>query len=561
MNNGNVNNNNKTNNNHVWPVRGGERQVPVPEPFTRALRRRPADACPDANCLFRYAPRGCGFTCGLTGYQTSAHPLFRPEAVFTAYRRCRRRKRNTINAQRFEAGLEENLFALSRELSSGTYQPGRSVVFLVNKPKRREIFAADFRDRVVHHLLVDELEPEWEKRFIFDSYACRRDKGTHKAVDRLRSFCRKVTRNGTRRAWYLQLDIRGFFIHIDRRVLFERLAAFEEDPVRLDLIRRLVFHEPVDNCLFKGCRQEDCLRLPSHKTLFHAASFKGLPIGNLTSQFFANVYLDMLDQFVKRRLGVRYYVRYCDDFVLLADDRAQLKAWEREIERFLTGHLKLNLNPKRTLRRVSNGIDFLGYIVRPDYLLVRRRVVNALRERLDSVAETPARENPAQPPEGSIRTVIRYDRKAMRSVSAWLNSYHGHFRRASSHRLQQSVFLKYPWLNEWFFDRPPFHEKHPPPDSALRLSRQAGWYRRQFPGHVLCVRLGNGFRLYPATEKQQDMLNLFGFSRGVPPSMERTLREHLWSANIPVVWIERTEKFNGFVYERMLTEEWKPMER
>jgi hypothetical protein len=607
MNNGNVNNNNKTNNNYVWPVRGGEQRFSAPEPFAtagvrsaaaasrlagKAAPRRSAAACPDSTCLFRHAPQGCGFSCGLAAYPAPEYPLFKPEAVFTAYRRCRRRKRNTINAQRFEAGLEDQIFTLSRKLGAGTYHPGRSVVFMVNKPKRREIFAADFSDRVVHHLLVDELEPEWEKRFIYDSYACRKEKGTHKAVEQLRSFCRKVTNNNTRCAWYLQLDIRGFFINIDRRILFDRLAAFESDPLRLDLIRRLVFHEPVENCIFKGCTKEDGLALPAHKTLFHAKPFKGLPIGNLTSQFFANVYLDMLDQFIKRRMGVRYYVRYCDDFILLSDSPEQLKRQEAEIETFLRTQLRLELNPKRKLRRISDGIDFLGYIVRPDYLLVRRRAVNGLRERLTSVCgekkdirlpkneaqgEWSGADNLPVPPApatgaifysvgadggraccgGAERVVIRHDGETIQKVSAWLNSYHGHFRLASSHRLQASFLTHYPWIEDWFYPQPPFYQKHPPPVCALRFAKQVGWYRRQFPGHLLCIRLGKGFRLYPANEQQQRVLDLFGFPCNLPPSMEQGLRNRLWNTAVPVAWIERTEKFNGFVYERQLKEEWK----
>lgn len=150
----------------------------------------------------------------------AGHPMFRMESVYRAYLRCRRHKRGTVNAMRFEQNLEENLVGLHEELSAGTYRPGKSVAFLVEKPKRREIFAADFRDRVVHHLLVGNLELEWERRFIHDSYACRKRKGTHAGVERLRSFARQVTANGTRRAWYLQLDVRGYFITLDRNILF-----------------------------------------------------------------------------------------------------------------------------------------------------------------------------------------------------------------------------------------------------------------------------------------------------------------------------------------------------
>ena len=147
------------------------------------------------------------------------HPLFSLENIYRAYRRCRRRKRATCNALLFEQDLEENLLALHEELNSGTYAPGRSIAFLVKKPKQREIFAADFRDRVVHYLLAGYLEPAWEARFIHDSYACRKGKGTHKGVERLKGFTRKVTANGSRPAWYLQLDVRGYFVTLDRNIL------------------------------------------------------------------------------------------------------------------------------------------------------------------------------------------------------------------------------------------------------------------------------------------------------------------------------------------------------
>jgi RNA-directed DNA polymerase len=213
--------------------------------------------------------------------------------------------------------LEENLLELYETLNDQSYTPKPSIAFLVNKPKRREVFAADFRDRVVHHLLVNYLEPQWEQRFIYDSYACRQEKGTHKAVERLRTFTRKVTANETRRAWYLQLDVRGFFIALNRQILFKRLAKHETDPTILWLIQVILFNDATQNCRFRQARRGDFDRLPPHKTLFKATPDCGLPIGNLTSQFFANVYLDQFDQWVKHQLKARYYLRYCDDLYFI----------------------------------------------------------------------------------------------------------------------------------------------------------------------------------------------------------------------------------------------------
>ncbi len=199
------------------------------------------------------------------------HPLFTLANLYRAYRQCRRRKRGTCNALLFEQRLEENLLDLHKELIEGSYTPGRSIAFLVEKPKRREIFAADFRDRVVHHLLVGHLEPFWERRFIHDSYACRKGKGTLAGVDRLQQFLRKATANDTRPAWYLQLDVRGFFMAIDRHRLYRRLITRERNSAIRGLIHTVLFHEPAENCLLRGANRAAFETLPAHKTLFKAA--------------------------------------------------------------------------------------------------------------------------------------------------------------------------------------------------------------------------------------------------------------------------------------------------
>lgn len=296
------------------------------------------------------------------------------ENLYRQYYRCRRNKRNTVNALRFEADQERNLIRLREQLLSRTYQPGRSVCFFTARPKLREIFAADFRHRVVHHLLVEYLERIWEPVFIHDSWACRPGKGVHRGVARLQQFLRQATANGSRRAWYLQLDIANYFMSMDREILFRLLAARLRDESALWLTPVLVFHDCTANYALRGSRQL-LARIPPHKTLFGAAPGKGMPIGNLNSQFFANVYLNGLDQFVKHELRCRQYLRYCDDFVLLGDSPGQIEAWRERIAEFLRTHLALELNPRQILAPVANGVDFLGYVVRSDYRLVRRRVV------------------------------------------------------------------------------------------------------------------------------------------------------------------------------------------
>ncbi len=246
--------------------------------------------------------------------------LFSLENLYRHYLQCRRNKRHTLNALRFEARQEETCWRCGTPWSITPTRPLVPSVLSSSVPKLREIFAADFRDRIVHHVLVDELERTWEPIFIHDSYACRTGKGVHAGVDRLQQFIRQVTHNGTRRAGYLQLDIHNYFMSIDKEILFALLAPKIHDDDVLWLTRLLVFHDCTQDYLLKG-DPELLARIPPHKTLFGAGPNQGLPIGNLNSQFFANVYLNGLDQFVKHQLQCRHYLRYCDDFVLLAPER------------------------------------------------------------------------------------------------------------------------------------------------------------------------------------------------------------------------------------------------
>jgi hypothetical protein len=377
-------------------------------------------------------------------------------------------------------------------LSARAYAPARSVCFVCKRPKLREIFAADFRDRVVHHVLVDYLERIWEPIFIHDSWACRKGKGVHGAVRRLQQFIRQATANGTRPAWYLQLDIRNYFMRIDKQVLFDLLAPRIDDPDALWLARVLVFHDCTENYVMKGdARLFE--RLPPHKTLFGCGQGKGLPIGNLNSQFFANVYLNGLDQFVKHELKCRWYLRYCDDFVLLSTEREQLLQWRARIETYLRENLQLELNPARErLRPVSDGVDFLGYIVRRDYLLVRRRVVNHLREKLADFEKRLVAE-------GAGWRRYDFDGATLDELQAVLASYLGHFRLANAHRLRQSLWRRYAFLREYLeFDsdtgRLARRDKCPP---GLRgVARQYRHFRRVFRGDVLFFQVGRFMEFY-----------------------------------------------------------------
>jgi RNA-directed DNA polymerase len=428
------------------------------------------------------------------------------ENLYRQYHACRRNKRNTHNALHFEVEQEKHLIDLREALVNRTYRPGRSVCFFATKPKLREIFAADFRDRVVHHLLVDYLEKIWEPVFIHDSYACRKGKGVHAGVQRLQTFLRQATANGTRPAWFLQLDIHNYFMRIDKDILFGLLAARLRDETALWLAHMLVYHDCTTDYVLRG---NPALReaVPPHKTLFGTESNKGLPIGNLNSQFFANVYLNRLDQFVKHELKCRHYLRYCDDFVLLANDPDTLRDWRVRIEDFLRMELALELNPKQRLAPVSNGIDFLGYIVRRDYLLVRRRVVNNLKTKLHACETRLVRE------QDGVRA-YRFDETELDALAATLSSYLGHFRLANSWNLWQSLWAGFPFLAQYFeFDAGRWRlvRKYPVPAGLDIVRRQYRYFRWRFPEDALLFRVGRFYEFYDI--RMPPWLTMLGLKR------------------------------------------------
>lgn len=363
--------------------------------------------------------------------------------LYRAYLACRKRKRATSQAQHYELHLLNELVSAHERLQNQSWQPRRTACFVTTRPKAREIHAAAFADRVIHHLLVPQLEKRYEPLFIHDSYSNRKDKGTHKAVLRLQQFMRQVSCNQKRRAYYLQLDIKNFFNSINKPLLFKLLKKKITDPQLIWLCRSLLIHNPCLNVKEYGSRKKFA-QVPPHKRLKNAPPHTGLPIGNLTSQFFANVYLNELDQFIKHQLKCKHYLRYVDDFILLHHDKAQLESWREAIIEFLQTCLLLVLKDNGKLQPVSNGADFLGYIVRPHYCLVRRRVVGNLREKLNQFNSNGELSRPYSP----YNTAITIE--TIELLYATLASYLGHFSHASSYRLIRSLWQEYPWLNRYF---------------------------------------------------------------------------------------------------------------
>jgi hypothetical protein len=302
-----------------------------------------------------------------------------------AYIDCRRDKRNTPAALEYELDQERCLCALHRALIDGTYRPGPSTCFAITRPKLREVWAAAFEDRIVHHLLYNRVAQAIEASFIADSCACIPGRGTLYAARRLEAKIRSITRNWTRPAFYLKCDIANFFTSIDKRILQEHLAARIRERWWLELALQILFHDPRPAAEIRG-RPEVLARIPPHKSLWRQPAHLGLPIGNLSSQFFANVYLDVLDRHVKHELRARHYVRYVDDLVLLHESPRQLNAWRADIEAFLPAELGIRLNPAKTiLQPVDRGADFVGHLIRPHHRTIRRRTFNDVLQRLVGV--------------------------------------------------------------------------------------------------------------------------------------------------------------------------------
>ena len=260
--------------------------------------------------------------------------------MLSAWREFLRGKRKRKDIAEFSLNLTDNTLALHRELASKIYRHGQYQAFKINDPKPRDIHKATVRDRLLHHAVYRILYPYFDRKFIFDSYSCRYDKGVHRAINRLRKYARKISRNHTRTAWVLKCDIRKFFASIDHAILINILEQHIKDK---DVIWLL--NEVVDSFHTEG------------------QPAVGLPLGNLTSQLLVNVYMNEFDHFLKRGLKVVYCIRYADDFVILHDDKKYLENILPKISAFLETKLKLSLHPDKVfIKTIASGVDFLGWV-------------------------------------------------------------------------------------------------------------------------------------------------------------------------------------------------------
>ena len=322
--------------------------------------------------------------------------------LYQAYYDARRHKRNKPYQLRFEADLERNLNALCDELYNRTYKPYPSTCFIITDPKKREVFAADFRDRIVHHLYYNYTHELYERTFIYDSYSCIRDRGTHFGIARLEQHIRQESQHYTVPCYVLKMDISGYFMHINRQLLLsiclatlERMSVHRilkhvpttwQEVLDMDFVRYLtheiVLLNPIKDCRLHGS-EEEWADLPKSKSLFYSPVGCGLPIGNLTSQLFSNVYLNVLDQYVKRKLRCRHYGRYVDDFYVVSADKEFLLEVAERVKEMLLMRLHLEINDGKTkVLSIWHGVDFLGAYVKPHRQYASRQMVMRMREKL-----------------------------------------------------------------------------------------------------------------------------------------------------------------------------------
>ncbi|MGC9309068.1 MAG: reverse transcriptase domain-containing protein [Candidatus Nanoarchaeia archaeon] len=321
--------------------------------------------------------------------------------LFLAYKKARKHKTKKFYVKEFEKELYDNLLKLHKELKNQTYYPKPLVTFILRDPKTRKISKSDFRDRVVHHTLVRIIEPIFDKGFIYDSCANRIGKGNLFALSRFNKFKRKVTNNLKTDAFCLKADIKHYFKEVNHPILVNIIKRKIKDEKVIWLIKQILANLPAGKL--------DCK--------------KAMPLGNLTSQFFANIYLNELDYFIKHKLKSKYYIRYVDDFVILHKNKQKLEKFNKEINNFLEKKLKLELHKQKSrIINLSRGIDFVGFRNLWHHRLLRKRNIKNMQTK-----------------------VIRYQRgeimkrEILESFQGW-NAYAKH---ANTYKLRQNIVKKF----------------------------------------------------------------------------------------------------------------------
>ena len=374
--------------------------------------------------------------------------------LFQSYYDARKNKRNTINSLDFEFKLEENLIDLYEELISWKYEVWKSIYFIQTHPVKREIFAWNFRDRIVHHLIYNYISPVFEKDFIYDSYSCRKWKWTSFWIKRIEKFIRSCSENYKEDCYILKLDISGYFMSIDKDILFEKVekilqynnfSLFQRDDLKasrmgeglekqnhnflLNIIKKVIYNDLTKNAIFKWKRY-DYIWLPKNKSLFFAEPWTGLPIWNLTSQLFSNIYLSDFDKYVKNELKCKYYGRYVDDFIIVHKDKDYLTKLIPIINFYLKENLKLTLHPKKIyLQHYTKWVLFLWAFIKPHRKYIRKRSIWYFCNKINLLNNRVKNNN------------YKLDYSLKHDFIAILNSYLGMMKHYKTYKLRKKILL------------------------------------------------------------------------------------------------------------------------
>ena len=327
-----------------------------------------------------------------------------------AYIAAKKGKSSKSEVEEFEKIAKTELEKLVTEIYSRTYQPSPSTAFIVNKPVKREIFAAAFRDGIVHHFLFNQVASWWDARFIEDNYSCRKGKSTLYGVKRLSKHMRSASNNYSKETYVLKLDLQGYFMSLNRKKIYSRALwglnrqfpkkGFEYQICKY-LWKVIIFNNPVE-CVTLRCPRSAWKGLPASKSLFKQAKGQGIAIGNLTSQLISNIYLDQLDRFVTFNLGYKHYGRYVDDFYLISNSKNSLIKATKKIEKYLKTELGLVLHPnKRYLQNINKGVAFLGAVVYPYRIQPGKRLKTNMKTALEDL-------NCSEATEASYRGLVKH---------------------------------------------------------------------------------------------------------------------------------------------------------
>lgn len=373
------------------------------------------------------------------------------EELYKAYSDCRRHKWKTSNAAHFQVDLAKNLYQLWIDLNKGRYKIGRSIAFIVDKPVYREVFAADFRDRIVHHLLINRIIFAFEEEMIDNSFSCRKGKGTLYGIKTLEKEVNLITNGYKEKAYVLKCDLKSFFMTIGKDMLYHKIDNLIRNKVYNNDTKQYEFTTGLAKLIIHNCPQYDCIRkhevkkwslLPREKSLFNIPVTHGIPIGNLTSQIFANYLLNDFDKFIYEELGFRYYGRYVDDFYILSNNKDSLIKVIPRLKAKLS-EIGAHLHPNKIyIQDINKGVQFIGGIIKPNRTYITNRTIGNLKRFL-------------------VKKEIEFENKIITAndiekLVNGFNSYMGFLKHHATYNIRKKIVLGHlmkPFLMLCYFDK------------------------------------------------------------------------------------------------------------